>query len=170
MIVVLASGEGSNFSAIVDSGIKVNRLITNNPNANVINRARDSQIFYGVSRHSELDTAIPEDVDLVVLAGYDRVLSASTCEKFHRRIINIHPSLLPAFAGTLHAIEESYNYGVKVMGVTIHYVTAEVDAGEIIEQAAIPVEGSLEEMEEKIHKLEHKLLPKTIKKILNGRT
>ena len=170
MIVVLASGEGTNFSAIIESGIKVDMLLTNNPNANVISRAMDNDVSYEHILHMDLDDYIPKDVDLIVLAGYNRVLNTSTCEKFHRRIINIHPSLLPAFAGTLHAIEESYNYGVKLMGVTVHYVTAEVDAGEIIEQVAIPVEGTLEEMENKIHKLEHKLLPKTIKKILNGRT
>ena len=114
-----------------------------------------------------MNIAIPEDADLIVLAGYNKILDASTCKKFDRKIINIHPSLLPAFAGTLHAIEESYNYGVKVMGITIHYVIPEIDAGEIIEQVAIPVEGDLEMMEKKIHKLEHKMLPKTIKRLLH---
>ena len=166
MIVVLASGEGTNFSAIVDSGIKVDMLLTNNPRANVISRAIDNDVPYEHILHMDLDDYIPKDVDLIVLAGYNRVLNTSTCNKFRGKIINIHPSLLPAFAGTLHAIEESYNYGVKLMGVTIHYVTAEVDAGEIIEQAAIPVVGTLEEMEEKIHKLEHELLPKIIRKLL----
>ena len=167
MIVILASGEGSNFSAIVDSRIKVDRLITNNPNANVINRAKNAHVFYSIVSHEELNIAIPEDADLIVLAGYNRVLDASTCKKFDRKIINIHPSLLPAFAETLHAIEESYNHGVKVMGITIHYVIPEIDAGEIIEQVAIPVEGDLEMMEKKIHKLEHKMLPKTIKRLLH---
>ena len=143
MIVVLASGEGTNFSAIIESGIKVDMLLTNNPNANAISRAMDNDVPYEHILHMDLDDYIPKDVDLIVLAGYNRVLNTSTCDKFRGKIINIHPSLLPAFAGTLHAIEESYNYGVKLMGVTVHYVTAEVDAGEIIEQAAIPVVGTL---------------------------
>ena len=100
MIVILASGEGSNFSAIVDSRIKIDRLITNNPNANVINRAKNAHVFYSIVSHEELNIAIPEDADLIVLAGYNRVLDASTCKKFDRKIINIHPSLLPAVTTT----------------------------------------------------------------------
>ena len=180
-IVVLASGEGSNFSAIVDSGIEIERVITNNPKAGVIKRAIKSGVpvvvipqKYGDRKYGfgwfgcRLDEHISNDTDLIVLAGFMLILSPKFCEKWENKMINIHPSLLPAFGGGCHAIKDAWEYGCKVFGVTIHWVIPEVDVGTIIAQQAIQkFEGdTLEEVTEKIHKVEHYVYPKTIKKLI----
>ena len=194
-IVVMASGEGSNFSAIVESGIKVHKVITDNPNANVINRAKEAGVgsclivpdkqgkafpanIYRKEYDKQIDYmiggrgAFPNlySVDLIVLAGWMRIFSPWFCEKWAGKIINIHPSLLPAFAGGCNAIEDAYNHGCKVTGVTIHWVTPEVDAGPIIAQGVnhIFAGQSLEKVKEDMHKLEHYLYPKTIKELINN--
>ena len=187
-IVVMASGEGSNFSAIVESGIKVNRVITNNPNANVIKRAKKAGVgSYLVvpekdtmdrlhktieslrkEYDEQIDYGIHRDTELIVLAGWMRILSTWFCKKWAGKIINIHPSLLPAFAGGCNAIEDAYNYGCKVVGVTVHWVTPEVDSGPIIAQGmnhVLPGQ-SLDKVKEGIHRLEHYLYPRTIKEII----
>ena len=193
-IVVLASGEGSNFSAIVESGIKVHKVITDNPNANVIKRAKeagvgsclivpdkqgkafpaniyrkeyDKQIDYYIGGRGDFPNLY--SVDLIVLAGWMRIFSPWFCEKWAGKIVNIHPSLLPAFAGGCNAIEDAYNHGCKIIGVTIHWVTPEVDAGPIIAQGVTHVfpEHSLETLKEDVHKLEHYLYPKTIKELIS---
>jgi len=178
-IVVMASGEGSNFSAIVESGIKVARVITNNPNANVIKRAKKAGVGSllvepdGTETREEydfkIDYGIYHDIDLIVLAGWMRILSSWFCEKWAGKIINIHPSLLPAFAGGCNAIKDAYNHGCKVTGVTVHWVTSEVDAGPIIAQLPHNIfKGtSLETVKEDVHKLEHYLYPKTIKELIS---
>ena len=185
-IVVMASGEGSNFSAIVESGIKVTRVITNNPNANVINRAKEAGVgsllivpdkpgkafpadVYRKEYDKQVDYGIYHDIDLIVLAGWMRIFSPWFCEKWAGKIINIHPSVLPAFAGGCNAIEDAYNYGCKVTGVTIHWVTPEVDAGPIIAQGVNHIfpGQSLETVKEDVHKLEHYLYPKTIKELIS---
>ena len=185
-IVVLASGEGANFSAIVESGIEVSRVITNNPNANVIKRAKKAGVgsylivpdkpgkafpanIYRKEYDKQVDYGIYHDIDLIVLAGWMRILSPWFCEKWAGKIINIHPSLLPAFAGGCNAIEDAYNHGCKVVGVTIHWVTPEVDAGPIIAQGVTHVlpGHTLETVKEDVHKLEHYLYPKTIKELIS---
>jgi len=110
-------------------------------------------------------------VDLVVCAGWDRVLKAEVVRQFAGHIINVHPSLLPAFGGGLHAIKDALDYGVKITGCTVHFVTEDVDEGPIISQVAVPVlpgdtEGSLAE---RIHKEEHRLLVEAIKLYSQGR-
>jgi phosphoribosylglycinamide formyltransferase-1 len=102
--------------------------------------------------------------ELVVLAGWDQVLVPSFVAAFAGRLINVHPSLLPAFARTMHAVEEALAYGVKVTGCTVHYVTEEVDAGPIILQAAVPVydDDTPETLLARIHEQEHRLLPRAI--------
>ena len=177
-IIVMASGEGSNFSAIVESGIKVERVITNNPNANVIKRAKEAGVGSllvkpdGTETREEydfkIDYGIYHDIDLIVLAGWMRILSPWFCEKWAGKIINIHPSLLPAFAGGCNAIEDAYNHGCKVFGVTVHWVTPEVDEGAIIVQRAIhKFEGdTLDMITDKIHRVEHYVYPATIKDII----
>ncbi len=181
-VVVLTSGEGSNFSAIVDFGIKVDKVITDNPNANVIKRAekvgipcisfdrKEGDRKYGSGWCDRMvDETIPEDVDLIVLAGYMRILSPYFVKKWKDKIINIHPSLLPAFGGGCHAIRDTWEYGCKVFGVTVHWVIEEVDAGPIITQRAIHKfdDDSLESITEKIHRVEHYVYPETIKKIIS---
>jgi len=189
-IVVMASGEGSNFSAIVESGIKVNRVITNNPNANVIKRAKKAGVgsylvvpekdtmdslhktieSFRKEYDEQIDYGIHRDTDLIVLAGWMRILSTWFCKKWEGKMINIHPSLLPAFAGGCHAIENAYNHGCKIIGVTIHWVIPEVDAGPIITQRAIHKldDDTLEIITERIHNVEHYLYPKTIKELINS--
>jgi phosphoribosylglycinamide formyltransferase-1 len=194
-IVVMASGEGSNFSAIVDSGIIVDCVITDNKNANVIERAKNVNIpvtivdkdveeyqpprghvnttvggraMSSVMFDNKILKVIPEDTDLIVLAGYCRILSSHFCETWDHKIINIHPSLLPAFSGTIHAIEEAWDHGCKVFGVTVHWVIPEIDAGPIIDQRAIhKLDGdTLKDITQKIHKVEHYIYPATIKELI----
>ena len=182
-VVVMASGEGSNFSAIVDSGIKVDKVITDNPNANVIKRAekvgipcisfdrKEGDRKYGSGWCDRMvDESIPEDVSLIVLAGYMRILSPYFVKKWADKIINIHPSLLPAFGGGCHAIKDTWEYGCKVFGVTVHWVTEEVDEGPIITQRAIHKfeEDTLESITGRIHRVEHYTYSDAIKKILRG--
>ena len=182
-VVVLASGEGSNFSAIVDEGIKVDKVITDNPNANVIKRAekvdvpcvsfdrKEGDRKYGSGWCDRMvDETIPEDVSLIVLAGYMRILSPYFVKKWADKIINIHPSLLPAFGGGCHAIKDTWEYGCKVFGVTVHWVTEEVDEGPIITQRAIHKfeEDTLESITGRIHRVEHYTYSDAIKKILRG--
>ncbi len=128
-IVVMASGEGSNFSAIVESGIKVNRVITNNPNANVIKRAKKADVgsylvvpekdtyekkinismeLLRKKYDEQIDYGIHRDTELIVLAGWMRILSTWFCKKWEGKMINIHPSLLPAFAGECNAIKDAW--------------------------------------------------------------
>lgn len=103
-------------------------------------------------------------VDWIVLAGFMRILSPHFVEQFRGKIINIHPSLLPSFPGA-HAIKEAWEYGVKITGVTIHYVDEQVDHGPILAQEAIPVLAwdTIETLEERVHTVEHHLYPATLK-------
>ncbi len=183
-IVILASGNGSNFEAIVNHirkeslPINVKFLITDNPGAFAIQRAERLGIPYKVidykkfENRSEYNKALDRflssiEFDLMVLAGYMKILPAFIVRKYWRRIVNIHPSLLPSFPG-LHAIEKAFNYGVKVTGVTVHFVDEGVDTGPIIAQECVKVEedDTLETLEEKIHKVEHKIYFEAIKKVL----
>ena len=105
-------------------------------------------------------------VELICLAGYMRLLSEAFVNRYPERIINIHPSLLPAFKGA-HAIEQAFEYGVKIYGVTIHYVDATMDGGKIISQQAVPYEGQdIAELEAMLHALEHELYINTINKLI----
>jgi phosphoribosylglycinamide formyltransferase-1 len=105
-----------------------------------------------------------EKVDLVVLAGYMFVLSPEFVSRFKNRILNIHPSLLPSFKGA-HGIKDAFDYGVKVTGVTVHFADEGLDSGPIILQKALDIDQdeSLEGLEEKIHKIEHKIYPLAVR-------
>ncbi|MEO0258185.1 MAG: phosphoribosylglycinamide formyltransferase [candidate division WOR-3 bacterium] len=183
-IVILASGNGSNFEAIVRKivknnwPIKVKALITDNPLAYAIKRAGrlkvptiilDYKSFKSKKDYNKTLLEKLEDLkpDLIVLAGYMRILPPFIVERFRYRIINIHPALLPAFPG-LNAIERAYRAGCKITGITIHYVDEGVDTGPIIEQAALRIRKgeSLEELERRIHRLEHKYYPEVIRRLL----
>ncbi len=183
-IVVLASGNGSNFEAIVQTfrrdavPIEVIALITDNPKAYAIERARR----LGVPVHILDSASYPNreaynrdlfrllqslHFDLIVLAGYMKILPPDIVRAYERRIVNIHPALLPAYRG-LHAIERAYKDGVKVTGVTVHWVDEGVDTGPILAQVPVWVdpEDTLETLEEKIHRVEHQLYPRVIQQIL----
>jgi len=180
-IIVMGSGYGSNFEAIYqyfkEKPLKILAVISDNPNAFILKRAENYNIKsiclnykeLGKERYNEELFKILisfEPFDLIVLAGYLRILPDFIVNRYFKKIINIHPSLLPAFKG-LNAIEK-YKYGVKITGITIHWVNEKVDEGEIIEQACLRIEEgeSLESVERRIHELEHYYYPRVIEKIL----
>ena len=179
---VLVSGEGSNLQAILDSvhgreGIEVACVAASRPDAPALGRAREAGVPTGVFATSDhpdraaRDEALAEyltahDVDLVVLAGFMELLEPAFVRCFEGRMINVHPSLLPAFRG-LRAIERALDYGVRVTGVTIHFVDEGVDTGPILAQEAIelPYAQDIARVEERLHAVEHRLLPEAIRLI-----
>ena len=107
-------------------------------------------------------------VDLVCLAGYMRIIGDELLTRYSGRIINLHPALLPAFPGA-HSIRDAFEYGVKIYGITIHYVDETLDGGRIIAQRAIPYEGEdMTELEDMIHAEEHRLYPEIIARLLQN--
>ena len=183
-LAVFASGSGSNYEAIakacseglIDAEIVL--LVCDKPGAYVLERAKryGTECFafnpkeYGSREAYEtvLATMLDErGVDFVCLAGYMRIVGKVLLERYERRIVNIHPSLLPSFKGA-HAIQDAVDYGVKLFGVTTHFVDETLDGGRIIDQAGIVYEGSdIEELTNLIHSIEHKLYVKTINKLIN---
>ncbi|MFH1768176.1 MAG: phosphoribosylglycinamide formyltransferase [Candidatus Omnitrophota bacterium] len=181
-IAVLASGNGSNFEAIARACRKgrlgkvvVKVLITDKEHSYVRTRAKKfgiKDIFIDPARFSsrrafekEIVKVIEKDnIELIVLAGFMRILTPYFVRRFKNRIINIHPALLPVFRGT-HAIERAYKRGVKVSGVTVHFVDEEVDHGPIIlqEKLAMKEGEGLESFEQRVHRLEHKIYPEAIR-------
>jgi len=183
-IAVFASGTGTNFQAIIDEIENGNLiaeiavLVTDKPDCFAVARARYHNISvfsfmpknYTSKEEYEKEIAfflIEKNVSLIVLAGYMRLIGEVLLSAFHNRVINIHPALLPAFPGK-NGIQQAYDYGVKIFGVTIHYVDSGIDTGKIIAQECFKIEGTetLPEIEEKIHAIEHQLYPKVIKEIL----
>ena len=183
-LAVFASGNGANFEAIVEgcrSGAigdaEVVLCVCDKPQAYVVERAERlgvrKLVFtpkdYAAKNDFEREIADVMDslgVDLVCLAGYMRIVGEELLSRYGGRIVNIHPSLLPAFPGA-RAIRAAFDYGVKVYGVTIHEVDSSLDGGRIISQVAVPYEGNdYEELEDMIHQAEYKLYTETINKIL----
>jgi phosphoribosylglycinamide formyltransferase 1 len=185
-VAVLVSGEGSNLQAILDSvhgreGIDVVAVGSNRADARGLERARGAGVETGVFPREEFgdrparDAAMAEwldsrGVELVVLAGYMELLSPEFVQHYAGRLINVHPSLLPSFAG-LHAIQQAIDYGVRVMGVTVHFVDEGVDTGPIIVQEAFQVDPyalDVGAIEARVHAIEHELLPRAIRLIASG--
>jgi phosphoribosylglycinamide formyltransferase-1 len=183
---VLVSGEGSNLQAILDSvhgreGIEVVAVASNRAEARGLERARDAGVETAVFPKAGYESREARDealvrwleergVELLVLAGFMEICGRPFFERFAGRIVNVHPSLLPAFAG-IRAIEQALDYGVKVMGVTVHFVDEGVDSGPIIMQEAFdvfPYSGDIAAIEEKIHEIEHRLLPRAVRLIAQG--
>ena len=177
---VLASGKGTNFQELInlstddklDIDIKV--LITNNRNAGCIRRAQEANIPYKVISTSEflqrklfeaeiINTLISFDVELIVMAGWMKIVSSSFVNRFKGKIINIHPSLLPSYKGS-NAINEALSNGALITGCSVHFVETEVDSGSLIMQAALPVlkNDNFESLTKRIQILEHKILPLSI--------
>lgn len=184
---VLISGRGSNLQAILDAiadgrlDARVGVVISNKLNAQGLERAERAGVPTVVLSLADYDSreafdeavlvALRErDVDVVCLAGFMRILSPVLVRAFPNRILNIHPSLLPAFIG-LHAQEQAVEHGVKVSGCTVHLVDEELDHGPILLQATVPVEeGDTEEsLSERILEQEHQLYPRAIQLILDGK-
>ena len=182
-IAIFASGSGTNFEAIAEAcadgrvAAEPVLMVCDKPGAKVIERAArrgiETFVFSAKDYASKADfereiAALLEarGVELVCLAGYMRLVGDVMLEAYGGRIINIHPSLLPAFKGA-HAIRDAFEYGVKVFGVTIHYVDATLDGGRIIAQQAFAYDGDdIDELESMIHAVEHELYPRTIDKLI----
>ena len=184
-VAVLVSGEGSNLQAILDTlhgreGIEVVCVAASRAGARALERAERAGVptrVFAAADHPDRvarDEALGEwvgshGVDLVVLAGFMELLSPAFIRRFAGRIVNVHPSLLPAFPG-LCAIEQALRYGVKVTGVTVHFVDEGVDSGPIIlqEVLALPYPRPIEAIAESLHEIEHRLLPRAIRLIARG--
>ena len=182
-LAVFASGTGTNFEAIARAcadGVldaKVAVMVCDKPGAAVIEKAArygiDTFVFSPKSYANKaafeaeiVKVLDAKNIDLVCLAGYMRIIGETLLKAYEGRIINIHPSLLPSFKGA-HAVEDAVAYGVKVYGITIHWVNAELDGGRIIAQRAFPYEGSDPADVHRLgQKIEHELYVETIKKLL----
>jgi phosphoribosylglycinamide formyltransferase 1 len=185
---VLGSGNGSNFTAIADgcaAGIvpaEVALVSSDVENAGILRRAGERNIPSRYIPPGKFRTKLDEEaegafvqalhgagVDLVVLAGFMRVLKGDFLRAFEGRIVNIHPSLLPSFPG-LEAWKQALEHGVKMTGCTVHFVDAGVDAGPIIAQQAVPVldDDTPETLHERIHSAEHQLYPRCVAAMARG--
>lgn len=186
-IAVLVSGRGSNLQAIMDSIEKgyiknaaINVVISNKAEAYALERARNhgiNAVFLDPSEYGrdEYDRAILNvlsqyDTDLLLLAGYFRILGNEIIKAYRNRIMNIHPSLLPAFKG-LHAQKQAFEYGVKVAGCTVHFVDEGLDSGPIILQKCVPVlSGDTEEtLTARILEQEHIIYPEAVRLFTEGK-
>ena len=186
-LAIFASGRGSNFSAIVKAikqneiKVKLVILVCDQPEALVIKRARIARIpVILVKREdfpsrADFEAAIIQrlksyKINLIALAGFMRILSASFVKRYHNCIMNIHPSLLPDFKGA-QAIEDAFKHQAPFTGVTVHFVDAEVDSGPIILQQKVNINkrDSLASLEKRIHALEHKLYPEALKLFINAK-
>lgn len=186
-VAVLVSGNGSNLQAIIDQWeagklpIRLKLVFSNRADAYALERARQHQIPTQVLSHrdfpnrEEFDRRVAEileaeDVELVVLAGFMRLLSDWFVAHWRNRIINLHPSLVPSFTG-LEAPKQAFEHGVKVTGCSVFFVDEGLDTGPIIAQTPVPVRSNdtLESLTQRIHQAEHQLLPKVIGWIAEGR-
>lgn len=183
---VLASGSGSNFSALVaalnqpSSDARVELLICNVPGAKVLQRAADAGVEAVLLDHrampsrEQFDEAVARAlndrrIELVCLAGYMRLVSPAFLRRFPGKVINIHPALLPSFPG-LHGVRQAIEYGVRVAGCTVHFVDDGTDTGPIIAQAAVPVLPGDDEtsLAARIQKEEHRLYPAVVRALARG--
>lgn len=186
-LVILISGRGSNFGAIADQirvngwPIEVACVISNRADAKGLEHAHSLGIPTTVLSHRDFDgrdafdaalaTAIEgHRPDLVVLAGFMRILSAAFCHRFAGRLLNIHPSLLPAFTG-LDTHQRALDAGVKIHGCTVHAVTAELDHGPILAQAAVAVraDDTADVLAARVLRMEHRIYPMAVAAVLSGR-
>jgi phosphoribosylglycinamide formyltransferase 1 len=178
---VLVSGRGTNLMALqaaIDGGALAARIVavcSNRPEAPAVAWARDRGLPVALFPRADYPTRVAAQeamaahlaavgARLVVLAGWDQLLVPTFVGAFTGRVLNVHPSLLPAFAGTMHALDDALAYGVKLTGVTIHYVTEDLDAGPIVLQAAVPVldDDTPASLLERLHEQEHRLLPEAV--------
>ena len=185
-IAVLISGEGTNLQALLDSvhgrdGIEVVAVAASREDARGLERARRAGVetgVFAVADHADrtardralaswLDERTP---DLLVLAGFMELLTAEFIRAHAGRMINVHPALLPAFPG-VRALEQALDYGVKVGGVTIHFVDEGVDTGPVLLQEAfdLPYHRDIAAIEQRVHEIEHRLLPRAVRLIAEGR-
>ncbi|KWX72085.1 phosphoribosylglycinamide formyltransferase [Paenibacillus riograndensis] len=187
-IAVFASGQGSNFAALAEAeragqlgGGRIELLVSDRPEAPVAKRAEEAGIpalllrpkdfasreLYEAEIVAELQR---RDIGLIVLAGYMRLITPVLLTPYAGRIVNIHPSLLPAFAGK-DAIGQALDYGVKLTGVTVHFVDGGMDTGPVIAQRSVAVEpgDTVESLAERIHQVEYELYPEVVRALAEGK-
>jgi len=183
---ILLSGSGTNFQAIADATaeglpIEIAHVVSSRPDAYGIERAKAlglpvlvlNREVYADSKAADqmiVDTLKASGVEYVVMAGYMRMVTSVLLDAFPNRILNLHPALLPSFKGA-HAIQDAYDAGVKVTGVTVHFANEEYDKGPIIAQRAVTVRetDTVESLEERIHDVEHEIYPQVLGWIADGR-
>jgi len=190
-VAVMASGGGTDFQSIIDASeageieAKVKLLITNNPDAYCIERAKKHHIDYQIIEHTGKSREEHEqdivkvlkkyEPDLIVLAGYMRILTDDFVDRYYGKMINIHPALLPLFGGEgmygekVH--EAVLDAGMKRTGCSVHFVTSEVDGGPIIDQRCVPVKNDddIHSLSERVKEKEHELLPEVVGAFADGR-
>ena len=186
-LAVFASGRGSNFSAISRAiknnkiKVKLRILVCDQPQAPVIKRAQIAGVRVVLVSRQDFSSRLDFEaviiqrlknykIDLIALAGFMRLLSPDFVKRYRNRIMNIHPSLLPAFKGA-HAIADAYEAGVDSTGVTVHFIDEKVDHGPVILQRKIKIgdKDTLASLEKRIHLLEHKLYPQAIELFISGK-
>lgn len=183
---VLVSGSGTNLQAIIDAAkeglpIEVAHVVSSRPDAYGIERAKAAGIpvlvlnreIYADARAADAmiaDTLTASGVEYVVMAGYMRMVTDVLLDAFPNRIVNLHPALLPSFKGA-HAIQDAFDAGVKVTGVTVHFANDEYDKGPIIAQKAVIVRetDTVDMLEERIHEVEHEMYPQVLGWLADGR-
>lgn len=184
-LAILASANGTNAQAIIEA-VREGRLdadvrvvLTNKEDAGVIARARKLGVpveivpSKGHRNRAEYDALVVAalekyQVDTIALAGWMRILSEVFINAFEGRILNLHPALLPSFKGAT-AIDDAYASGVRITGCSVHLVTPELDAGPVIIQAGVPVNGTVDELEAQIHRMEHRIFPQALQWYAEGR-
>lgn len=183
---VLVSGSGTNLQAIIDGAanglpVEVVYVVSSRPDAYGIERARQAGIPTLVLNREAYADALAADAriaetlkdagaEYVVMAGYMRMVTEVLLQAFPNRILNLHPALLPSFKGA-HAIQDAFNYGVKVTGVTVHFANEEYDKGPIVAQRVVEVreDDTVDTLEERIHEVEHELYPEVLGWLAQGR-
>lgn len=181
---MLASGSGTNFQALIDAAdpqVDISLLISDRPDVGALAKAEAVGIPSQLIRYGQfadrdafsravVEAAEESGAEALVLAGFMRILAPVAIRRYRDRILNIHPSLLPAFPGA-HAVAQALAYGVKVTGATVHFVDEEVDHGPIIAQRPVPVLSgdTEEELHERIQLEEHKIYPEVISAFVAGR-
>lgn len=179
-LAVFVSGTGSNFEAMLASGLEVSLVVADRPcrgleiaktagvPVSLIDRTDFSPSFNREAYTQKvIEILESRNIGLVAMAGFMTILAPALFEQFHGKVLNTHPSLLPAFKGD-NAVRDALEYGVKITGFTIHVATAELDAGPILAQAAVPVEegDTVETLQERIKVAERRVYPETLRKLM----
>jgi phosphoribosylglycinamide formyltransferase-1 len=181
-LAVLVSGSGTNLQALLDDPAirpHVALVVSDRPGVKALERATDASVPTAViepaADRDAFDTAVLDclrehGVDAIVSAGYMRLLGARILEAYAGRWLNVHPSLLPSFPG-MHGVRDALEYGVKITGVTVFVVDAGIDTGPIVLQEAISVfpDDDWDSLESRVHDVEHRLLPRAVRALVNGR-
>lgn len=176
-ITVLGSGNGTNFEALIAAGLPVTHIVCDNADALILEKAGKTGVYWSLSKQQDGETLqewgddlidIIGDPDLVICAGFMKILPKNVCDVYHNKIINMHPSLLPKYAGSTDAVYEGYKNTDTEFGVTIHHVTEELDGGPIILQRSFTIDSDvlLSDIQKKIKKLEHEMIVEVVNSLI----